>query len=200
PSAAERTHENEFDEGPRRIRGAVYRNRRRGGLLHPTRSPQASAKEDPAKRGAYLVSMAGCHDCHSPKLFTAAGPVPDTTRLLSGHPASDKLPDIPRNVVGPGKWGALTSGDFTAWVGPWGVSFTANLTPDVTGLGAWNDSIFIQTIRNGKHMGTGRDILPPMPWPVYAHMTDDDLRAVFAYLRTLKPIQNVVLAPVPPKG
>jgi hypothetical protein len=53
-------------------------------------------------------------------------------------------------------------------------------------------------MRTGKHLGTGRPILPPMPWYDIGKLTDDDLRAVFAYLRTLKPVQNPVPAPVPP--
>jgi mono/diheme cytochrome c family protein len=165
-----------------------------------TQPAPAGAKVDPVTRGAYLVGTSGCHDCHSPKVFTPAGPVLDTTRLLSGHPAGEKLPDIPRNVVGPGKWGALATGGLTAWVGPWGVSFSANLTPDATGIGPWNDTVFIQSMRTGKHAGTGRDILPPMPWPAYARLTDDDLRAMFAYLRSLKSISNPVPAPLPPTG
>jgi hypothetical protein len=55
--------------------------------------------------------------------------------------------------------------DLTAFVGPWGISYTANLTPDsATGIGAWSEAAFINTIRSGKHLGNGRDILPPMPW------------------------------------
>ena len=57
----------------------------------------------------------------------------------------------------------------TAWSGPWGVSFTANLTPDPeTGLGRWTLRNFMDTIRSGRHMGRGRPILPPMPWTAYA--------------------------------
>lgn len=147
-----------------------------------------------------LVTAGGCHDCHSPKIFTAAGPEPDTTRLLSGHPAGTKLPSMPAGLVGPEGWGAVTSGDFTAWVGPWGTSFAANLTPDATGLASYTPEIFIQTLRTGKHAGVGRPILPPMPWPNYARLSDDDLRAIFAYLSSLPPISNTVPAPIPPGG
>ncbi len=154
-----------------------------------------------AARGKYLVTVGGCNDCHSPKIFTQQGPVEDTTRLLSGHPASDKIAEIPANVLGPGKWGALTTGDLTAWVGPWGVSYTANLTPDPnSGLGKWTEAMFIKAIRTGKHMGEGRQILPPMPWENFRQMKDGDLKAVWAYLRTLKPIQNTVPDPLPPPG
>jgi len=165
-------------------------------------SPQA--KSEPAQsavaRGAYLVNFGGCNDCHTPKVFSAAGPAPDTSRLLSGHPAETQLPVLPAGVVGadPTKWGAVTTSDLTAWSGPWGTSFAANLTPDATGLAAWNDSLFIATMRTGKHWGSGRQILPPMPWFSLNVLTDDDLRAVFAYLRSIKPVANLVPQPVPP--
>ncbi len=87
------------------------------------------------------------------------------------------------------------------WAGPWGISFAANLTPDAaTGLGGWTATQFIQTMRTGKHLGAGRPILPPMPVYALAAMTDPDLKALFAYLKSLKPVQNQVPAPVPPKG
>jgi mono/diheme cytochrome c family protein len=165
-------------------------------------SPQAKPEpaQSAAARGEYLVNFGGCNDCHTPKVFSAAGPAPDLTRLLSGHPAETQLPVLPAGVVGadPTKWGAVTTGDLTAWSGPWGTSFAANLTPDATGLAAWNDSLFIATMRTGKHWGSGRGILPPMPWFSLNALTDDDLRAVFAYLRSIKPVANLVPQPLPP--
>lgn len=164
-------------------------------------SQQASTKvgAERIKRGAYLVNFGSCNDCHSPKVMTAMGPVPDTTRLLSGHPANEKLPPMLPGVIGPDKWGALANNSLTAWYGPWGVSFAFNLTPDtVTGIGAWTESAFIKALRTGKHMGAGRPILPPMPWPGIGSLNDDDLGAIFAYLRSLKPIQNQVPLPIPP--
>jgi len=152
-------------------------------------------------RGRYLVTIASCNDCHSPKIFTPMGPMPDTTQLLSGHPAKATLPPLPDGIVGmtPNTWGAITSNDFTAWSGPWGTSFTANLTPDKeTGIGSWTEEMFIKALRTGKHMGTGRDILPPMPWPFIGQMTDHDLKDIFAYLKSLKPISNAVPDPIPP--
>ena len=87
----------------------------------------------------------------------------------------------------------------TAWAGPWGVSFTANLTPDEdTGIGAWSEDIFIATLRTGKHWGQSRQILPPMPWFNYGKMSDDDLKAVYAYLRSIPPVKNRVPTPLPP--
>lgn len=150
------------------------------------------------ERGHYLVTIAGCNDCHSPKKMTPNGPVPDEARLLSGHPADEKLPEVPPNIFGPGKWGAITNNNLTGWVGPWGTSYTSNLTPDMeTGTGVWNEEMFIKTLRTGKFMASGRDILPPMPWQEYVKLTDADLKAIFAYLKSLNPVKNQVPASVP---
>ena len=152
-------------------------------------------------RGKYLVTFGSCNDCHSPKIFTPMGPIIDTTRVLSGHPADQKLPVIPKGVIAPDQWGALASNDLTAWAGPWGVSYTANLTPDkATGLGSWTVDMFIKALRTGKHMGEGRGLLPPMPWMMINVGTDDDLKAVFAYLQSLPPIENAVPDPISPTG
>ena len=145
-----------------------------------------------------LAKFGGCSDCHSPKVMTPKGPELDKSRLLSGYPAHAPLPALPQGVVGPTQWGAVATNDLTAWAGPWGVSFAANLTPDVTGLGGWTERQFIQTMRTGKHLGVGRAILPPMPWPGVASLTDGDLKALFAYLQALKPISNSVPQPIPP--
>jgi hypothetical protein len=100
----------------------------------------------------------------------------------------------------PNQWAAVANGDLTAWVGPWGTSFAANLTPDAaTGLGGWRPEQFIKTMRTGKHLGVGRPVLPPMPWFDIAVFTDSDLKAMFPYLKSVKPIQNPVSAPIPPK-
>jgi hypothetical protein len=159
---------------------------------------QPRTNADAVARGRYLVTLGGCNDCHTPKRFTPAGPVPDSSRFLAGHPADLKLPPVPPGVLGPDRWGALVTPTLTAWAGPWGVSFTANLTPDPSGLASWTVEQFIQTMRTGKHLGMGRPILPPMPWYDIGQLTDDDLRAVFAFLRTVRPVQNPVPAPIPP--
>jgi hypothetical protein len=154
------------------------------------------------KRGEYLVNYGGCHDCHSPKVMTPNGPAPDKTRLLSGHPADAQLPPLPAGVVGPApnQWAAITNSEFTAWAGPWGTSFAANITPDnATGIGGWTADQFIKTMRTGKHLGIGRPLLPPMPWFDIAVLNDADLKAIFAYLKSMKPIQNPVPAPMPSK-
>jgi len=160
----------------------------------------ASSSEKQLERGRYLVTIAGCQDCHSPKVIGPHGaPVPHPMKMLSGQQADSKLPGMPDGVLGPDKWAGATNSDMTAWIGPWGVSFAANLTPDpATGLGGWTEEMFIKTIRTGKHMGTGRQILPPMPWENYARMTDQDLKDLFAYLKSLPPVRNAVPQPVPP--
>lgn len=151
------------------------------------------------KRGEYLVGYGGCNDCHTPKIFTPQGPKTDPNKLLSGYPSGAKLPEIPQGIIGPDKWGALTNNDLTAWFGPWGVSFAQNLTPDMkTGLGNWTEAMFIKSMRTGKHLGDGRHILPPMPWFSIAVLTDKDLKAVFSYLRSIKPIVNEVPQHIPP--
>jgi mono/diheme cytochrome c family protein len=158
----------------------------------------AGGKKAMIERGHYLVTLGGCDDCHSPKKMTQNGPVPDESRLLSGHVAEEKLSEVPPNIFGPDKWGAITNNNLTAWVGPWGTSYAPNLTPDKeTGTGNWNSEFFIKILRTGKFMGAGRDILPPMPWFAYAKLTDGDLKAVFAYLQSLKPVKNQVPASVP---
>ena len=127
------------------------------------------------------------------------GPEADMTRELSGNPQTEKLAAVPPGLIAPDKWLTIVNNHLGAWAGPWGVSFAANLTSDKeTGLGSWSLEMFVNAIRTGKHQGTGRPILPPMPWYWYREMTDDDLKAVFAYLQSLPPIKNVVPEPLPP--
>lgn len=161
--------------------------------------PSAAAVE----RGKYLVTLAGCHDCHTPKKMGPEGPEPDMSRALSGHPETTVMPPPLIKPGPPGPWMAVTSMDLTAWAGPWGTSYAFNLTPDEnTGIGSWSEETFMKTIRTGRHMGAGRPILPPMPWQMYRHMTDDDLKAVYAYLRSIPPLKNrvpeAVIAEPPP--
>jgi mono/diheme cytochrome c family protein len=170
----------------------------RGNALAGQAAPAAA--KTAAARGEYLVNFGSCQDCHTPKVFTPQGPVPDMSKSLSGAPAGTKLPPVPPGSISPTGWGGMTTNDLTAWVGPWGTSFAANLTPDkTTGLGSWTEAAFIKSMRTGKHKGVLRDILPPMPWQGVGKLSDDDLKAVFAYLQTLKPVQNQVPDPLPPK-
>ena len=158
---------------------------------------ETSGKEARIQRGQYLVSLMGCHDCHSPKVMTLHGPQIDSTRLLSGHPASLPLPKI---NVGELKSWVLFGQDLTTAVGPWGVSFSANLTSDETGIGNWSEEQFIKSIREGKYKGMDntRPLLPPMPWDMIRRATDEDLKAIFAYLKSTRPVENRVPAPIPP--
>jgi mono/diheme cytochrome c family protein len=153
------------------------------------------------ERGKYLVNAMGCNDCHTPWKMGANGPEPEMSLFLSGHPASMKLPPPPAPS---GPWIASTTGSFTAWAGPWGISYTRNLTPDPeTGLGKWTEQQFVDTIRTGRQQGRGREILPPMPWQAIKNLNDADLKAIFAYLRTIAAINNKVPDPIiaaPPKS
>ena len=151
-----------------------------------------------AKWGEHIVTIAGCHDCHTPKVMTPMGPDFDSSRLLSGFPAGS--PEFTVNRKEMESKGLAVTGDLTTWVGPWGVSYAANLTSDETGTGNWTEAQFMKALREGKYKGMDntRPLLPPMPWNVYRFMTDDEIKAVFAYLQTTKPIRNVVPAPKPP--
>jgi hypothetical protein len=152
--------------------------------------PVQAAAVDPVERGRYLVQIMGCGDCHTPLKAGPSGPVPDESRALSGHPEGMVLGPAP-TLDGGWMWtGAATN---TAFAGPWGLSYAPNLTPDEeSGMGMWTEEMFVEAMRTGKKFGGGRPIMPPMPWPAYAHATDDDLKAVFAYLRMVPPVVNHV--------
>lgn len=157
-----------------------------------------TTQQDQIKFGQRLVLIAACHDCHTPKKMTDKGPVMDYDRALSGHPAKLPPPDVDRKEVE--QKGLIVTHTLTAWVGPWGISYAANLTSGATGIGNWTEKQFFTAIREGKYKGieTSRGLLPPMPWDMYKNMTDEELSAIFAYLKSTKPINNVVPAPVPP--
>jgi mono/diheme cytochrome c family protein len=162
-------------------------------------SPKTMSHAELIERGKYLVT-AVCHDCHSPKVFTPMGPVPDSTRLLSGHPSGAPLPPVDKKALQPGNW-MLIAPDLTSFIGPWGISYAANLTSDsTTGIGAWRLDEFVGTMRTGRHLGQpgGRPILPPMPWQGIGQYTDEDLKAIFTYLQSLPPISNKVPVPASP--
>ena len=165
-------------------------------------APQTQAYagfESQVKWGEHLVTVSACHDCHTPKIITAEGMMLlDSSRLLSGHPANMPGPKIDRAEME--RKGLTVTDLLTAWAGPWGVSYAANLTSDDTGTGTWSEAQFMTAIRKGKFKGLegSRSLLPPMPWEVYRYMTDDELKAIFAYLKTTKPVRNVVPAPEPP--
>jgi len=159
-----------------------------------------ATEQTPVERGELLVTIGGCGDCHTPKVFGPNGPEPDRTRLLSGHPEEVSVSE-PFTPSSDSSWTITTNDHLTAWSGPWGVSFAANLTPDdLTGLrsGVWTEDLFIRAMRTGKHMATARVILPPMPWQALAQLSDADLKAIWAYLGTIPPVLNHVPDPVPP--
>jgi len=159
--------------------------------------PAAAPASEVLARGKYLVTIAACNDCHTPWKMTAEGPKPDMDRMLSGHPEGMVLPPAPKMPEGP--WQNAFAATNTAWAGPWGVSFTANLTPDrETGLGKWTVRNFTETIRTGRHLGRGREILPPMPIPQYKNFTDEDLAAIFTYLQSIPAVKNRVPDPRAP--
>ncbi len=157
----------------------------------------APAQDQLVERGKYLVNAMGCDDCHSPKIFGPNGPVPDPERRLSGHPADMKIGRIDKNVLN--DW-VLFNAHNTVVVGPWGASFAANLTSAPEGIGSWTEEQFFKAIREGKLKGLDgtRSLLPPMPWPSYAQLTDEDLRSIFAYLKTVKPVNNIPPQPISP--
>lgn len=163
-------------------------------------APATVAKQEQVKRGQYLITVSGCHDCHTPMKFDAqlGMPVPQMDRALSGHPVG-----APDPVGEPGKGdNAVIGPTFTAFKLPFGVVYAQNLTPDAeTGLGLWSEDDFLRAVRTGKHRGAeaGRPILPPMPWRNVQQMSDADIKAIFAYLQTIPAIKNQVPEPkVPP--
>lgn len=158
----------------------------------------AATYQDTVDRGAYLVHAMGCRDCHSPKQMGAQGPEDIKGLELSGFRGDQPVPTPPAGVVEQG-W-MLFNPDLTAAVGPWGMSFSANITSDETGIGNWTFEQFLVAIREGKSKGLrdNRDLLPPMPWTEYRLLTDEDLASIFAYLKSTPPVKNVVPPPVPP--
>lgn len=151
--------------------------------------------EEMVKRGEYLVSSIGCDDCHTPKKMGAMGPEPDMDKRFAGYPADRPFGKLDSNIIKNGM--VVFSGDLLAAAGPWGVSFAANISGDETGLGGWTIDQFKKAMREGKWKGMDgtRPLLPPMPWQNFKNLTDDDLAAVFAFLKSTKPQKNVVPNP-----
>jgi hypothetical protein len=157
------------------------------------------SKEDLVKRGEYLVTIIGCDHCHSPKKMTEKGPITDMDRRFMGFPATDSIAAINKEELGPGKW-MLMNGDLTAFVGPWGISYGANITSHETGIGTWSYEQFKKSVTEGKYKGmeNSRPVMPPMPWESFSELQEDDLKAIYEFLMTTKPIENVVPAYIPP--
>ena len=146
-------------------------------------------------RGDYLVNAIGCADCHSPKRMGPHGPEIIPELHLSGFPSNGTVPPIDLNSIKEG-W-ILFNQDGTSHLGPWGQSFAGNLTSDPSGIGNWTEENFIRSIREGKYKGLkdSRNLLPLMPWEVYKNLNDEDLRSIFYYLKTTKPVNNMVPPP-----
>lgn len=163
-------------------------------------APVNKYSKEQVARGDFLVRFGGCNDCHTPMTFNPklGMPMPDMSRMLSGHP--EGAPD-PIGMVAPGDQ-AVIGPTFTAFRLPFGVVYTANLTPDLeTGSGGWTEDTFIKIFRTGKHLGgNGRPVLPPMPWASFTKLSDEDLRSIFGYLRSIPPLRNAVPAPKVPEA
>lgn len=158
----------------------------------------APIAEDIVKRGEYLVKITGCNDCHSPKKMGAQGPEVIPELLLSGYPADRPIVKFDSKMLKSGF--SMFYPDLTAAAGPWGVSFAGNLTPDDTGIGVWTEEQFKKALTQGKFKGLDgtRMLLPPMPWVNYTTMADADIKAIFAYLKSIKPVKNIVPQAITP--
>ena len=176
---------------------AVFSSALLGAIAPKPKAAATPTREDRVARGARLVKTMGCNDCHTPWKMGPKGPGPDMSRALIGHPEEVKLPPPP--ALPPGPWMVVGAATNTAYAGPWGISFTANLTPDPeTGLGKWTEEMFIESMRTGRHQGKGRHLLPPMPYSMVGALEDEDIKSLFAYLQSLPPVKNRVPAPVDP--
>jgi mono/diheme cytochrome c family protein len=162
----------------------------------PTRG-NAAALEAATNRGRRLLETHDCHACHTPMKKGPKGPEPDMAVALSGHPEKLVMPPPPKLD---GVWGWVGSASNTAFAGPWGITYAINLTSDPeTGIGKWREEDFIQAMKTGKHMGVGRQIMPPMPWTAYSQLSEPQLKAIYSYLKTVPPIKNRVPDYAPPK-
>jgi mono/diheme cytochrome c family protein len=115
-------------------------------------------------RGRYLVTVAGCSDCHTPGALLGA---PDMKRFLGGSDVGFSIPGQ-------------------------GVFVGQNLTPDnETGLGQWTGDQIVTAVRMGRTPDGGQ-LSPVMPYPAFSHLTDEDARAIAAFLKSIPPVSNKV--------
>jgi cytochrome c553 len=158
--------------------------------------------ESQVKWGERLVVNGGCNDCHTPKKMGPKGPEDDMSLMLSGHPAQMPPPDFDKNEAA--KKGLIVTQSFTSWTGPWGTTYAPNLTSDTSGIGGWKEEQFLKALHELKWMGLEgtRPLMPPMSMMPATRMSDDELKAIFAYLKTIPPINNIApeadLLPPPP--
>lgn len=156
-------------------------------------------QEQLIQRGDYLITIMGCNDCHSPKEMGPQGPAIIDSLALSGYPSQRKIQTVTHPLIKQG-W-SIFNPDLTSATGPWGTSFSANLTSDQTGIGNWNEDNFKRALKEGKYKGLegSRTLLPPMPWTNFRNLADEEIKAMFAFLKSTKPVANVVPQPVIPK-
>ena len=153
---------------------------------------------DMVERGKLITEIYGCVDCHSPKIKEGEFFVNDPDRLFSGHPSENKLPQFPPEIIGPDKWRGLFTDSMTAWGGPWGISYSANLTPDMeTGIGKLSEKDFVSVLTLGIHSNMNRKLMQPMPWKEISQLDDNNLKAIYHYLKSVKPVKNKVPESVP---
>jgi hypothetical protein len=162
-------------------------------VVWAARTPRADDKAvqpvalDPVARGKYLVTIMACADCHTP--HNEKGEL-ITEMLFAGHPEKAPLPVWEPAMLEKGILATIAP-TLTAFAGPFGTSVATNLTPDMeTGMGVLSVEGFMQSWRTGQHWKYPRPILPPMPAPFYKDMEEADMRAIFAYLRTVPPVKN----------
>ncbi|MBI6119393.1 diheme cytochrome c-553 [Salegentibacter maritimus] len=162
------------------------------GISLNTIEEKKSSTTEYENRGKYLVEIIGCHDCHSPKKLGERGPEMITELAFSGFQANNNLPSLNKQALEEG-W-MLMNQDLTAFVGPWGVSYAANLTPHDTGMGTWTFQQFKRAMVEGKYKGqeNARMLLPPMPWQNFKDIKEEDLKAMYFYFKSLPPVANVV--------
>lgn len=143
------------------------------------------------KWGERLVFVGGCHDCHTPKKMGEHGPENDMSLMLSGHPA--QMPGTDFDAKEAAKKGLILTQTFTSWTGPWGVTYAPNLTSDSTGIGGWKEEQFIKCLKEKKWMGLDntRPLMPPMSMMPATEMSEDELKAIFAYLKTTPAVKNI---------
>ncbi len=161
-----------------------------------SKTAESTSGEDPIKQGEHLVQIMGCNDCHSPKRMGPNGPEIIPELMLSGYPSDRPVATFDKKLLQSGF--SVFYPDLTGAAGPWGISFAGNLTPDETGIGGWTEQQFAKAIREGKWKGIdgSRPLLPPMPWFNYTKLTDKEVSSIFAYLKSIKPVKNLVPLPV----
>ncbi len=161
-----------------------------------TKETSEPSNEDMIKKGEYITVISSCNDCHSPKEMGPQGATIIEATKLSGFQSSNPVIQADPEIIKKGF--ILFYPDLTSAAGPWGVSFAANITSDQTGIGNWTLENFKRALREGRYKGLAgsRMLLPPMPWQNFAKATDQDLEAIFAYLKSTKPVSNIVPAAI----